>query len=426
MKIKYISPLSELNAEVRPFFSNENMISSFKKFCVSIRSRMRSPKIGKNAKYNAEDFLRVFFYSEITGRSIDSASERLNRYLMGTKRGRRKIFVDGRKERVVPHQTDVNRFLRKIGLRKAKNILRECLDNQLMEALKLGLISKKVNILIDFTEHDYYGKRRDKMIIGTNRGRGTSRMRHYLGFSIISGDTHLFAGLEHVAKGQAKTPVIMKFIEHIINLGFEVGFVMADREFYQAEFASEVKRLKSDVLMPSKAYPKVKGFIDDYLKGKGKRIRRYTISSAPGGKKAYTQSVYLIIKAKKGYSLSDVKKDLKAGKLTLTDAKELLYAIITTRRPRGDKSSWACRTAGLYRRRWNIETGFSDLNRIGRRWKSKFDNTRYLDMLVRMLLYNSWKINRTYLNKREKYAAKRNRWTLQMNQDSLEAIFMEA
>ncbi len=421
-----MSPLSELKAEVRPFFSNENMIASFKNFCASIKSRMRSSKRGKNAKYRAEDFLRIFFYSEITGRSINSASERLNRCLMGTKRGLRKVFVDGRKERVVPHQTDVNRFLRRIGLRKAKNILRECLDSQLMEVLRLGLISKRVNILIDFTEHDYYGKRRDKMIKGTNRGRGTNRMRHYLGFSIISGNTHLFAGLAHVAKGQAKTPIIMTFIEHIINLGFEVGYVMADREFYQAEFASEVKKLKGDVLMPSKAYLKVKGFIDEYLKEKGKRIRRYTISSAPGSKKVYNQSVYLIIKAKKGYSLSDVKKDLKAGRLTLTDTKDLLYAIITTRRPNGDKGSWACRTAGLYRRRWNIETGFSDLNRMGRRWKSRFDNTRYLDMMTRMLLYNSWKINRTYLNKREKNAAKRDRWTLQMNQDSLEAVFMEA
>ncbi|MHA1293391.1 MAG: hypothetical protein ACTSQJ_12075 [Promethearchaeota archaeon] len=44
----------------------------------------------KNARYNAEDFLRAFFYSEITRRSIDSASERLNKYILNTKKGRQK------------------------------------------------------------------------------------------------------------------------------------------------------------------------------------------------------------------------------------------------------------------------------------------------------------------------------------------------
>jgi len=81
-----------------------------------------------------------------------------------------------------------------------------------MKALRLQLISRKVNILVDFTEHSYYGKRDDKMIKGTNRGKGTKKMRHYLGFSILSKGIHLFAGLEQIAKGQSKIPVILKFL----------------------------------------------------------------------------------------------------------------------------------------------------------------------------------------------------------------------
>lgn len=86
-------------------------------------------KTGKNARYNAEDFLRIFFFSEITGRSIESASEKLNRYFLSKKRGKRKKYADGRNKRDIPHQTGVNKFLRGIGLKKAKRILRECLDN---------------------------------------------------------------------------------------------------------------------------------------------------------------------------------------------------------------------------------------------------------------------------------------------------------
>ena len=73
------------------------------------------------------------------------------------------------KKRIIPHKTEVNKYLRRIGLKKAWEILRECLDFQLKEALELSIFSKRINVLIDFTEHPYYGKRDDKIIKGTKR-----------------------------------------------------------------------------------------------------------------------------------------------------------------------------------------------------------------------------------------------------------------
>ena len=426
MRIQYLSPLSDLEAELKPLFSNEYMLAFFKKFCDEIKSQMWGWKKAKNARYDAEDFLRVFFYSEMTGRSIDSASERLNKDVLNKKKGRQKKYANGRNKREVPHQTEVNKLLRRIGLKKARLILRKCLDNQLLEALRLQLISRKVNVLIDFTEHSYYGKRDDIMIKGTNRGKGTKKMRHYLGFSILSRGVHLFAGLEQIAKGQSKIPVILKFLEHLINLGFILNFVMIDREFYQAELLKEIKNMKGDVLIPSKSYKKINIMIEEYLKGTGKRIRRYTISTALGGGKQCSQNLFLLLRAKKGHSLSSVKQDFKKGKLSLKDAMKLIYAVMTTQQPRGYTSSWASRTSRFYRKRWFIETGFSDLNRMGRRWKSKHDNTRYLDMLVRMLLYNSWKINKAWLKKYRKKGKQRQKWTLQNNKDALVELFLEA
>ncbi len=360
------------------------------------------------------------------GKGLVTAPTYSTKYFLNKKKGRQKKYADGRSKREVPHQTEVNKLLRHIGLEKARVILRECLDHQLMEALRLQLISRMVNVLIDFTEHSYYGKRGDKMIKGTNRGKGTKKMRHYLGFSILSKGIHLFAGLEQIAKGQSKIPVILKFLEHLINLGFELNYVMIDREFYQAELLKEIKILKGEVLIPSKSYKKINMMIEEYLKGTGRRIRRYTISTAPGGGKQFSQDLYLLLRAKKGYSLSSVKQDFKKGTLSLDDAMKIIYAVMTTQKPRGDTSSWASRTSRFYKKRWFIETGFSDLNRMGRRWKSKHDNTRYLDMLVRMLLYNSWKINKAWLKKCRKKGKIRQKWTLQDNQDALVDLFLEA
>lgn len=425
MKVQYISPLSDLEVELIPLFSNENMLAFFKKFCDAIQSRIWRFKRKRNARYEADDFLRVFFYSEITGRSIKSASERLNRFYLQKKRGKRKYYADGRKKRAVPHQTDVNRFLRRIGLKKARNILRECLFWQLKEALELNLISRKVNVLIDFTEHPYYGKRDDKMIKGTNRQKGTKKMRHYLGFSILSRGIQLYAGLEQVANGQSKIPIIITFLDSVLDLGFELNFVIMDREFYRAELLDEIKGMKGNVLIPAKIYKQIKKMIEDYLQDTGKRVRKYTFSSTLEAKFRFFQNVYLILNAKKGHSLLEVKRDFQKDKLTLANASKLIYAIMTTQKPKGMSSSWASRTSRFYKKRWNIETGFSDLNRMGRRWKSTHDNTRYLDLLVRMLLYNSWKINGAWLKKNRKNGMKMHEWTLQDNQDALIDLFFE-
>jgi hypothetical protein len=311
-------------------------------------------------------------------------------------------------------------------LEKARHILRECLDSQLKDALRRGLISRKVNVLIDFTEHPYYGKREDKMIKGTNRQKGTTKMRHYLGFSILSREIHLFAGLEHVAKGRSKIPIVINFLDHLLELGFELNYVLMDREFYRTELLDEIKGMGGNALIPAKQYKKVSTLVASYLRGKGNRVRKYTFSSATKAKFRFFAHVYLIIKAKRGFTLQGVKQDFQKGRITLKEARNRIFVIMTTEKPKGKTSSWASRTSLFYKRRWLIETGFSDLNRINRRWKSNCDNLRYLDVLARMLLYNSWKTNKALIEKQLKLRGKFKAWTLTQNQDSLLLTFLSA
>ncbi|MHA1376226.1 MAG: transposase [Promethearchaeota archaeon] len=249
-------------------------------------------------------------------------------------------------------------------------------------------------------------------------------MRHYLGFSLLSRETHLYAGLEQVAVGQSKIPIFIKFLEHLLNLGFELRYVLMDREFYRAELLDEIKGMNGNVLIPAKQYKKVKQFIAECIEGKRGRVRKYTFSSATEAKCRFFANVYLIIKAKRGFSLQGVKRDYKSGKITLKDAQHRVFTIMTTEKPKGNASSWASRTSLFYRRRWMIETGFSDLNRINRRWRSNHDNVRYLDMLARMLLYNSWKMNKKLIQKSREKGQNFKPWTLNQNQDCLKKAFL--
>jgi len=425
MSNKIILPFPIMGSGLIPPFSEDYSLLFFKNFCNEIKSRMWYKKKPKFKLYGMEDFLRVFIYSEMCGISIRNASEVLNKFYLRKKRGRVKIFSDGRKRRIVPHQTDVNKFLRRISLVRARNILRACLDNQLKEALQMNIISNKVDILIDFTEHAYYGKREDKMIKGTNRQKGTKKMRHYLAFSVLSKNVHLFAGLRQVATGQSKIPIVIEFIEHLLNIGFKLGFVIMDREFYRAEILDEVKGMGGNVLIPAKNYKKVSELKEEYLKGIGGRIRKYTFSSATEAKFRYFQNVFLIFNAKKKFSLLDIKRQFQQGKLSLKEASKNVYAIMTTKKPKGKESSWASRSSKYYKKRWHIEAGFRDLNKFGPRWRSRYDNVRYLDMLARMLLYNSWKVNRALLKKHKKNILKSRDWTQIENQGLLVRQFLE-
>ncbi|GAJ22460.1 unnamed protein product, partial [marine sediment metagenome] len=105
------------------------------------------------------------------------------------------------------------------------------------------------------------------------------KMRHYLGFSIFSQNTQLFAGLEHVAKGQSKIPLINDFLFHLFDIGFEFDFVMMDREFYRAELIDEIKSMGGDSLIPAKMYKKIKKMVEEYLSGRGGRTRTYKFST---------------------------------------------------------------------------------------------------------------------------------------------------
>ena len=419
MTVQQISPFSIQKIGAKSLLSNDDMLTFYKKFCDAIKSHTWRFGKGRNSRYKEEDFLKVFFFSEILGRSIHDSSELLNDYLQSGKRGRPRTFSDGRRKRSIPHQTEVNKYLRKIGFRKAQKTLRECLDWQLLDALEMRIISEKVNVLIDFTEHSYYGKREDSMIKGTNRAKGTKKMRHYLGFSILSRETHLYGGLEQIATGQSKIPIILKFLEHLLDLGFKLGYVLMDREFYRAELLDRIKGMGGEVIIPAKKYKKIKQYLVDYLKGTHGRVLKYTFSSKTAAKCRFSRHVYVIIKAKNQFTLQGVKRDYRGGKISLDDAQKRLFLIMTTQKPRGKTSSWASRTALFYRRRWLIETGFSDLNRINRRWKSNYDNIRYLDMLARLLIYNSWKMNRNMVQKMGKQGYKKRAWTLNRNKDVL-------
>ncbi|MHA1764755.1 MAG: hypothetical protein ACTSVK_00675 [Promethearchaeota archaeon] len=71
-------------------------------------------------------------------------------------------------------------------------------------------------------------------------------------------------------------------------------------------------------------------------------------SSAPGAKYRFFQNVYVVLNAKKGHSLLEIKYDLRKGNLTQNNASKLIHAIMITQKPMGVSNSWASCTSRFY------------------------------------------------------------------------------
>lgn len=104
-------------------------------------------------------------------------------------------------------------------------------------------------------------------------------MRHYLELSLLSRENHLYARLTQVAMGQSKIPVILKFLDHLLEVGFELKYVLMDREFYRAELLDEIRGMEGEVIILAEKYKKIHQFVSDYVKEKAGRVRKYTFSS---------------------------------------------------------------------------------------------------------------------------------------------------
>ena len=176
----------------------------------------------KSYKYDETTFAFVLIFSWISGMSIHSACEKLNKWMIETKKYIPKEFVDNRKSRLIPHQTTINRYLEEYGLPLAAVLQELVFESILKYSLEMNLIPTKVSLSYDMTYRAYYGRRRDAMIKGTTLLKGTNKMRHYHAAMIHYGKTSLFVRTRHIRRGDNLVPFMESTILWLIALGFEI------------------------------------------------------------------------------------------------------------------------------------------------------------------------------------------------------------
>src|SRR4030042_1925906 len=131
------------------------------------------------SKWKQVDILGVLVYAWLRGVSPHHASKKLNDLAIEKGWHKPTTFADGRHSRAEPHQTQVNDWLGKLKLLQVKNLARAVFSVALKEAKKKGFLPRELILEYDTTFHGYWGRRRDSLIKGTTKVKGTHHARQY-------------------------------------------------------------------------------------------------------------------------------------------------------------------------------------------------------------------------------------------------------
>jgi Transposase DDE domain len=375
-----------------------NWLSWLKSFAIKCVKKNHLPIFVGNT-HTADDFWMVIIMHALMNLSIDEASDSLNQILWDEENSHRRHKVlpplyQGRfkrRKRKCPNGDQTRKYRNSLPKWMVKDLNNYIFEQQIEYALEENLITNEIDILVDNTDVWYYGSDRypdNPYITKGYNGPGTSRKRNFLGIMLKSGTTYLYCGVDIIKKKHSNVPFILETMDFLIEKGFKIRYLIGDRWFPTVELLSELPSREIDYIGPYKKYAPVKRKIENYIINGGK----YIVSHMIGG-----VMIWLILTNRQGRRLRDIRLDYLKNRKSLTECvKEIMVMATTVKPPKGKKKQqgWAMQICRVYEHRWQIETGFRDLNRISPPSNAR-TNTRKLFMCsVRYWVYNAWQLER--------------------------------
>lgn len=387
----------------------ENWFSFIKNLAVYCAEKYKFKKKFKGWKYEARHYWEVIVFSILNNLGTEDAAEtwnsikfaQENRHLRRKKAPKQLGGRYPRHERRAPDRSQVDVFKRKMPRWFVEKLAEKVLKAQVDLALEMGLISKEINVIVDYNDKPYYGKLNSPVfpsIIGTTKAPGTRWTRKFLGIMIVSGTTRLYSGIKLTTKKTYNDVFVKNAINELHEWGFIIHKILADRWFASKGLLDWCIKRDIEYVGPIKKIKKIKDYINHYLQGGSDIVFVHEIKGAPA--KYYgtlPAKVWIVLAARTGYRLSDIRKRFQKGKINLKTAMNEVFVFVVTKKPprkRKRRASWSTRLVRVYKKRWYIESGFRDLNCFQPPVHARTDATKLFSMMMRCWLYNAWQMQR--------------------------------
>lgn len=219
------------------------------------------------------------------------------------------------------------------------------------------LRKKRVVLIIDTTHDSFYGKTEHEYIHKYKPESGARGSFRFLSASILLDDQRFFIYSIPVSVVDNETELIELVLDYVEELGIRVKVCLLDRGFTRN--SKNLKIFRSRNIKYLGLYPKYKNI---------KKILKDT-------KKNFLNRKFFV---------KDVETRLVVGKNV--GKKKITWVFVTNL-----ELSEFVKYKELYRKRWNIETGFRVQDEAQIKSRSIDIRIRYFYFLVAMILYNVWK-----------------------------------
>lgn len=319
-----------------------------KKLKKMIRKALAKPmfKIGKNAKYS---------FREITDLSIAAALE--NKSIEDQSLFARRVSADD----------FYYHFKNKLKL----DVIQSLFSNHVLQIKKIlkekNLLHDKIIIAIDKTEELYWGEIENLFVTGGKREASTNYAFRYLTAAVLLQGQRFFFHIRPLTKNDNNDALLVEeCLEEIRKLGFQVGTLLMDREFFNGKIILICNIKKIEYIIPAVKNERVLSKIEE--------IRRE--------KKSFPRIIENFEVAEEVTNLVLYEKKNKKGELevlgfiTNIDAREIAEDVNMI--------------IELYRMRWGIENAhkFEDDFKIST--NSTDGVIRFFFFLIGVMLHNFW------------------------------------
>jgi len=312
-------------------------------------------------------------------------------------------FRNQKKRRFFPDQPSLSRYLKRLDeLGCMEEFWNLVLLAHALYLKGINMLGKNIKLIADYTEEPCKKKKDDPYCFGKKDGKTKHKT---LTFSIISGELHQIIANFKIKKRQDKLPLFEEAVNLLSVNGFNIVYMLIDRGFYRKRLLSFIKKQGITVIMPGRKCAQTANKILKYLTNTGTRYCKGFLKLTYVKKLGFPILNFdLILVAKRSYTLSRIKQDLKSNLITLNDASKRIFPLIVMFGKNGGVSSLHGNESyirDLYRQRWLIEIAFREMNRLGISSKTQNRNVRLGIMGAKSLLYNIWQVQRHLINKED-------------------------
>lgn len=311
-----------------------------------------------NAKYTNKDFLDVLTH-------VSTSNDFANNGTMTLK-----IIHP---ERDVPHPHTVMYHMRNLALEEWVEMFDEVTDAIYLQAKRMGVFQRPVDIAIDFTDLPYYGDKNDFWVVGGKHKKGTNWFHRFASVHIVvAGRRFTLKVIPINSFSKSTTERVIKELIENARKRVRIRNVYLDREFYNVSCIKVLNSLRVNWLMRAKKSKRIKDWPKQY---KTSHVERYTMGEAIYVNKSTTFNLVMVrgekVRREEGYVLF-------ATNMNITDeaAEDLL---------------------DLYETRWGIETGYRLINQFRAKTTSRDIGVRYFEFMFSVSLYNLWVLANIWL-----------------------------